>query len=113
MVKRQLITSVAEKGNNLIDLSVGKGGDLSKWLAAKLSFVFGIDISRDNIENKLDGACARYLKYKRTHRNAPDALFVNGNSSLNIRDGAAIYTEKGKLITKSIFGEIPKDPVIR
>ena len=38
----------------------------------------GIDISRDNIENKIDGACARYLnqskKYKDLPREACDYL---------------------------------------
>ena len=33
-----------------------------------LRFVFGIDISRDNIENRLDGACARYLNYRKKSR---------------------------------------------
>ena len=60
-VKRILIIGASKPGNNLIDFAVGKAGDLPKWIAAKLSFVFGIDISKDNIENHLDGACARYL----------------------------------------------------
>ena len=86
-VKRKLITSVCRKGNTLIDFACGKGGDFPKWNASKLSFVLGIDISKDNIENKINGACARYLNFKRTDRNTPYALFVNGNSSLNIRSG--------------------------
>ena len=39
----------------------------------------------------------------------PDALFVNGNSSVNIRSGNALYSEKDKQITKAVFGEGPKD----
>ena len=45
---------ISGDGGTLIDMSVGKCGDFPKWIAAKLSFVFGIDISRDNIENRLD-----------------------------------------------------------
>ena len=44
-VKRKLITNVAQKGDTLIDLAVGKGGDFPKWISAKLSFIFGIDIN--------------------------------------------------------------------
>ena len=51
-VKRKLITSVSSRGDTLIDLAVGKGGDLSKWIAAKLKFVFGVDVSADNINNE-------------------------------------------------------------
>ena len=67
-VKNKLITSVATRGNTLLDMTVGKGGDIQKWLNAKLSFVFGIDYSKDNIENKMDGACARYIKAKRKRK---------------------------------------------
>ena len=108
-VKKMLIESVSKPGNTLIDLAVGKAGDLSKWISSRLSFVFGIDISKDNIENRVDGACARYLTTKKTHLIIPDALFVRGNSSLNIRDGTAFYTEKAKNIAMSTFGEIPKN----
>ena len=50
----------------MIDMTVGKGGDFPKWIAAKLSFVFGMDISRDNIQNRMNGACARFLNYRKT-----------------------------------------------
>jgi len=108
-VKKRLIEAVSKRGNTLIDFSVGKAGDLSKWTNAHLGFVFGIDLSRDNIENKHDGACARYLKARRDNRRVPYCLFVNGNSALNVRSGIAMFTEKGKEITQSIFGEIPKN----
>ena len=111
-VKKRLIEAVSRRGNDLIDFSVGKAGDLSKWTNAHLGFVFGIDISRDNIENKHDGACARYIKARRDSKGVPYALFVNGNSALNIRSGLAMFTEKGKEITQSIFGDIPKNDTL-
>jgi SAM-dependent methyltransferase len=103
-VKKTLIQGVSRKGNILIDFACGKAGDLPKWIAANLSFVFGIDISKDNIENRLNGACARYLNFKKTTKNMPYALFVNGNSATNIRSGTNMYDDKANEITKSIFG---------
>jgi hypothetical protein len=108
-VKRKVIMSVSHPGNKLIDLTVGKGGDFSKWIASKLSFVFGVDVSRDNIENRLDGACARYLNYKKSTKAVPSALFVHGNSGLNIRSGEACFTDKGREIVRAVLGEGPKD----
>ena len=108
-VKKLLVMSVSKSGDTLIDYAVGKGGDIPKWIAANLAFVFGIDISRDNIENKLDGVCARYLNYRKKFKIMPAGLFVNGNSSVNIKNTDAIYTQKGKQITKAIFGEGAKD----
>ena len=108
-VKKKLISNISRKNNTLIDYAVGKGGDLPKWIDSKLKFIFGIDISKDNIENRLDGACARYLNYKKKFKHVPDAIFINGNSSLNIRNTEAIYTSKSKEITNAIFGKGAKD----
>jgi len=104
VVKKMLIQGVSRKGNTLIDYACGKGGDFPKWIAANLSFVFGIDISKDNIENRINGACARFLNYKKDFKQMPYALFVNGNSSKNIRSGDAMLSDKAIAITKSIFG---------
>ncbi len=104
-IKKNLIKSVAKGGDTLIDFACGKAGDLSKWIAAKLSFVFGIDISKDNLENRLDGACARYLNARKQNKEIPYCLFLNGNSAFNIRNGTAMRDDKAIQITKSIFGE--------
>ena len=108
-VKKLLITKTAAKGNTLIDYAVGKAGDFPKWIDAHLSFVFGIDLSKDNIENRVDGACARFLNYRKKFRSMPYALFVNGDSSANIKSGDAVFTEKGKQIVHALFNEGPKD----
>ena len=103
-VKKNLIKSVSKKGDILIDYACGKAGDLPKWISSHLSFVFGIDLSKDNLENKLDGACARYLKARRENKNMLYALFVNGNSGYNIKNGTAMLNDKAIQITKAIFG---------
>ena len=108
-VKKLLITRVSKRGDILIDLASGKGGDIPKWIKARLNFVFGIDISRDNIQNNLNGACARYLNYHKKFQVMPKALFVNGNSSVNIRNTEGILSEKEKQITKAVFGRGSKN----
>ena len=108
-VKSKLINNISHPGDTLIDYAVGKGGDIPKWISAKLSFILGIDYSRDNIRNPVDGVCARYLKYKQKFKDVPNALFVYGNSSKNIKDGSAIVSDVGKEITNAIFGFGIKD----
>jgi len=104
-VKKILIRNVSRNGNILIDFACGQGGDLPKWIAANLSFVFGIDISKNNIENRISGACARYLSFRKDFQNMPYALFVVGNSALNVRSGKAMLTDKGNSITQAVFGQ--------
>lgn len=108
-VKRKLIMGVSNPNDTLIDYAVGKGGDFPKWIASKLSFVFGIDVSQDNIENRKDGACARYLNYRYKFKKMPSALFVHGNSGQNIRNGKAPVSERDKQISAAVFGNGSKD----
>jgi len=110
-VKMMLITKVSRPDDTLIDLACGKGGDFSKWIEARLSFVFGVDLSKDNIENNIDGACARYLNLKKTTKTMPSALFVIGDSQYNIRTGENM-TDKAKQITSSVFGSVPRNAAL-
>jgi hypothetical protein len=105
VIKKTLINSVSNRGDTLIDFACGKAGDLPKWIDSKLSFVFGIDKSKDNIENRLNGACARYLNKKRKNNNILNALFINGDSGFNIRNGQGIESVKEKHIANVVFGE--------
>ena len=96
----------------MIDYSVGKAGDLPKWIHSKLSFVLGIDLSKDNIFNQVNGACVRYLNTRKTNANIPYAIFLQGNTSLNIRSLKAFGYEdenREKEIVKAIFGTGAKD----
>ena len=107
-IKKKLIKGVSSDGFSLIDLAVGKGGDIPKWMYSRLGFVYGIDISRDNIENRKDGACARYLDMKRKKR-VFKGLFVPGDSSKNLKSGEAFYSEKIHEIHNAVFGKGAKD----
>jgi hypothetical protein len=111
-VKRRLLQAVSEREHTLIDYSVGKAGDLPKWIHSNLSFVLGIDLSKDNIFNQLNGACVRYLNTRKTNSNIPYAIFLQGNSALNIRTQKAFGNEdenREKEIVKAIFGTGAKD----
>jgi len=108
-VKKLLIKSVSRQGDTLIDYACGKAGDLPKWISSRLSFVFGIDKSKNNLEDRLDGACVRYLNSTKTNKHMPNALFVNGDTSYNIKSGAAMLNDKAIQTTRAIFGDGPKD----
>ena len=108
-VKYLLLTNVCKNKETLIDMSVGRAGDLYKWHQSKLNFVLGIDLSKMNLENRKDGACSRYLTYKGKYKNAPTCLFINGDSGSNLRNGAGIIDPKGKLLMKAVVGDGSKD----
>ena len=109
-VKQMLINRLSSNRETiLIDYAVGKGGDLPKWINAGVRFALGVDLSRDNIENRLDGACARYLNYCKKYTEIPKAIFLHGDSSVNIRSGAAFQGDKSRQIVNALFGSGTKD----
>ena len=92
----------------MADLSVGKAGDLYKWIYSNLSFVFGCDNDENGLMDKVDGACTRYLNEKRKRREIPRCLFINSSASVNIKefeDPRVKKNEKAKQIINAIFGK--------
>uniref|UniRef100_A0A6C0BWK7 mRNA (guanine-N(7))-methyltransferase n=1 Tax=viral metagenome TaxID=1070528 RepID=A0A6C0BWK7_9ZZZZ len=108
-VKNSLIMNLSNPGDTLIDYAVGKAGDLNKWKMAKLSFVLGVDVSQDNIENKQDGACVRYIEMKNQTNSQLTALFTICNSKYNLKEGTGFNSERDKMIYNSTIGRGPND----
>jgi len=115
-IKRKLIVSASSQFTSprLIDLAVGRGGDLHKWTLTNINFVFGIDISSDNLENTYDGACARYVRLcqeQEKNRNFKlKAMFAYGDCSKKIKpeqsnsNSEAMLGERSNRITQAVFG---------
>lgn len=89
----------------MLDLAVGKGGDIRKWYYNdNIKFVLGIDVSKDNIENKIDGACKRYVEEQKNNPSDNSALFLHGDLTKNVKNGEAFLSPQSKAICDSIFG---------
>ena len=104
----------------IIDLAVGKGGDIHKWVKNKLKAVLGIDISKDNIHNSNDGACSRYLELlnnKYSYNKIPICMFIHGDTGKKLYDGEFDIedyntdTITSSYIFKSLTGSISKSDV--
>jgi len=111
-VKTILIHAVAsllpptESMTTLLDLAVGKAGDLHKWTDTRLRFVLGIDISRDNLQNAVDGACKRYVEWRQKNRGRPfRAIFLQGDCGKHIIGGDALVEHVDKHIMKCLLGK--------
>ncbi|KAM5550654.1 mRNA cap guanine-N7 methyltransferase 1-like [Rosa sericea] len=50
-IKSVLIQLYARRGDGVLDLACGKGGDLIKWDKAKIGYYVGIDIAEGSIED--------------------------------------------------------------
>ena len=100
-VKEGQYSSYVVPGNTLLELAVGRGGDLHKWRRTKPSKVLGLDISATNINMPRQGACVRYLnEKKRSNEFLPKVLFAQA-------DMTKPFEEQDSRYLKIVFGDEP------
>tara|TARA_Y100001970_G_scaffold53416_1_gene67661 strand:- start:3279 stop:6278 length:3000 start_codon:yes stop_codon:yes gene_type:complete len=111
-VKSKLIETYSNDKDTLLDLSVGKAGDLNKWIHNKLSFVLGQDISNHGLNNSNDGACLRVLNKMKQNKNVPLTFFIYGDSGKRISDGSSALNELNKFYLDVLYANIDKKKVL-
>ena len=77
-IKDLLYEKYIKKGDTLLELAVGKGGDLNRWIRNQPSRVVGMDISLANLVSPVDSVSKRCLDAKRNKR-IPPVLPIQGN----------------------------------
>ncbi len=101
-IKKSLIWAAADLAREktsdvtLLDLCCGKGGDLFKWEDAKINKVLGIDFSKDNIYNRENGACVRYMnlqKRRMFNDKMIDVDFLVGDCGKSIKNLEAFFKD--------------------
>ncbi len=102
---RLLFRSLRGKAKTLFDVSCGKGGDIPKWIDIGLNKVLGVDISKDNIENPVDGAYARTLQNKRFNKSQHNYVYATLDSSRKFQKEyfETIENENDKRICKLLW----------
>ncbi|MCO5550933.1 hypothetical protein L7F22_004427 [Adiantum nelumboides] len=87
-IKDVLIRMHAEKGNVVLDMACGKGGDLAKWLKAEVRLYVGVDI----VESSLQQARKRYQELTiKTTNNLSALRHAYGTSKHNTKGFAAKF----------------------
>jgi SAM-dependent methyltransferase len=101
-IKLQLIMTASTSINakSLLDIAVGRGGDLNKWARSGLEYIAGIDSDGDAIFGKIstvgfDGAITRYKGFR---GKKPRASFWKLSATdpeifqkLNLKDNGRVY----------------------
>jgi len=104
-IKSDLYAKTLKKGDALMDLSCGRGGDMWKWLNNEVSWVLGTDSNLDCLNTPKNGAYGRYLDQKiKLKEKLPPMIFVQASSTSNIKDSSAGMTGLDKTILKSLYG---------
>jgi len=113
-VKKHLILENTLNGKNMLDTSVGKGGDLNHWIEAQVNMLVGIDISKHGLNDSSNGVCNRILN-KMNEMDTTDIgenyMMIWGDTSKNILDASCAKDELNKYYLDIIYGNISMSQV--
>jgi SAM-dependent methyltransferase len=98
----------------VLDIGIGRGGDIMKYYSAKINELVGIDVDSNGIYSATDGAYSRYNNFKRKFPGFAKMTFLlaDGGAKLNLEDqvkAIGSMDDKNKQYIKEIFGEKPND----
>lgn len=82
-IKSNMINIYCER-KTVLDMGVGRGGDIQKYYHANSKLVVGIDIDSNGIFSKTDGAITRYNDIKDKFRNVPKMTFLVANVGIKL-----------------------------
>ena len=110
-IKTKLIDSITSLGNqsiSILDTSIGRGGDIGKYLRSEnnISFLLGLDISPD-----INKAAKRF--YIKEDKSKPKALFLQYDTSQLISGGEGCVgenIERNKLMIDILYDRQRKLP---
>lgn len=107
LIKNELIiyNSINTKSKSLLDIACGRGGDIHKWIQAKLNYIFAFDNHSESIYSEInkgstfDGAIGRFKQIKATYKGKIpymkfqhiDILSKDALLKINNSDSSRIY----------------------
>jgi SAM-dependent methyltransferase len=120
--KKMLVENLGGK-NKILDIGVGKAGDLNHWVEAGCEMIVGLDFIKDNLDNSQDGACNRILnRYSQSNNDREKAetvktlldntLMIWADCSKNILDSSAASDDLSKYYLDVLYGRIPESSIL-
>ena len=80
---------------SILDIGVGRGGDIMKFYHAKVKYMVGIDSDPNGLYYGTDGAISRYTKFNKEYPNFPKMYFIQADAGIKL-----VAEEQEKAINK-------------
>ena len=102
------------KSMDVLDIAIGRGGDLLKFYHSRVNKLVGFDIDANGIYSATDGVISRYQTMKRKMPNFPKAIFLIADSTalLNAESqekSLGYISDINKITLESVFGKNEND----
>jgi mRNA (guanine-N7-)-methyltransferase len=105
-VKRQMLRSTVQAGNQIADLAMGRAEDLNKWISANVSYVFGCDVAAAAINDPDTGAYRKVLDKMvalGSRESVPPMAFAVADAARILKTGEAGLSGEDQGLLRSEF----------
>lgn len=107
-IKRSLLLRrTLAPGSTICDLAMGHGDDITKWIAAPVSYALGCDVNADNLNNPNDGAYRRLLDKMVAlggRERVPPMVFAHADAARRLSTGEAGIGPEDQGLLRTEFG---------
>lgn len=109
-IKSNMIITYCKNKESVLDIGVGRGGDINKFILANVSEVVGIDVDNNGLYVSEDCASYRYRNAKKKNPKIPNMSFINANAKglFNVKSQEKIIPDMNdnnkKLIQEKLSG---------
>jgi len=79
-IKSNMILTYGKNKHRVLDIGVGRGGDLLKFVHANIGEYVGVDIDNNGLYVIGDSANLRYQTIKQKNKNVPPMYFINADA---------------------------------
>lgn len=127
-VKKNVLVKNLAGEKSLLDIGVGKAGDMNHWLDAGCKCVVGFDSVKDNFDNPVDGGCNRILSRYGSLKSSNDSnskerqgvlknlldniMMVWADCSKNVLDSSAAQDDLSKYYLDILYGKVLPDEIV-
>ena len=79
-IKKNMINTYCQEGSSVLDIGCGRGGDILKFVDARIGSYVGLDIDYSGLYLISDSANSRYEKLRKSNKNIPKMVFINADA---------------------------------
>jgi SAM-dependent methyltransferase len=95
---------------SVLDIGVGRGGDILKFYHAKIKYMVGIDVDPNGLYYGTDGAVSRYTKFNKEYPNFPKMYFIQADAGTKLsppeqEKTIGRMTDENRDMIRKFFGE--------
>jgi hypothetical protein len=95
---------------SVLDLGVGRGGDIMKFFHARVDYMIGIDIDANGLHYATDGALSRYNNFKSKFPKFPKMEFIQADAGTILKPEyqektIGRMTDENRNLLNKYFGE--------